>query len=98
MLEELCDSAVEVGRELAKLAGGETRWRSIIRNMLHAWDRGIQSVRNRESTVSLAPIMKRAGFSEHDRPMPASRTGESPLLAKRRSSPRMRKRKQDSRT
>lgn len=29
-------SAVEVGRELAKLAGSEKRWRSIIKNMLYA--------------------------------------------------------------
>lgn len=42
MLEEQCDSAVDVGRELAKLASSEKRWRNIIKNMLHAWDRGIQ--------------------------------------------------------
>ncbi len=42
MLEELCESAVEVGSELAKLARNEKRWRSIIKNMLHAWDRGIR--------------------------------------------------------
>lgn len=98
MLEELCDSAVEVGHELAKLAGSEKRWRSIIKNMLHAWDRGIQDVRNPSSTVSLAPIMNKAGFSDHDKPTPAPRTGESPLLAKRRSSPRVRKRKEESPT
>src|SRR6185312_800240 len=51
MLEELCDSAVEVGRELAKLASSEKRWRTIIKNMLHAWDRGIQDVRSPNSTV-----------------------------------------------
>jgi serine/threonine-protein kinase HipA len=96
MLEELCDSAVEVGRELAKLASSEKRWRSIIKNMLHAWDRGIQDVRNSNSTVSLAPVIKKAGFSEFDKPMPAPRTGESLLLAKRRSSPRVRKRKNES--
>jgi serine/threonine-protein kinase HipA len=93
MLEELCDSAVEVGRELAKLAGSEKRWRSIIKNMLYAWDRGIQDVRNPNSTVSLAPVIEEAGFSDYDKPAPAPRTGESPLLAKRRSSPRVRKRK-----
>lgn len=98
MLEELCDSAVDVGRELAKLASSEKRWRSIIKNMLHAWDRGIRDVRSPDSTVSLAPVMKKAGFSEFDRPRPASRSGESQLLAKRRSSPRVRKRKEESRT
>ena len=96
MLEELCDSAVEVGRELAKLAGSEKRWRSIIKNMLYAWDRGMQDVRSQNSTVSLAPVIKKAGFSDYDKPLPAPRTGESPLLAKRRSSPRVRKRKKES--
>jgi serine/threonine-protein kinase HipA len=98
MLEELCDSAVEVARELAKLASGEKRWRNIIKNMLFAWDRGIRDVRNRDSTVSLATVIKRAGFSDYDKPAPAPRTGESPLLAKRRSSPRVRKRKETSRS
>jgi serine/threonine-protein kinase HipA len=93
MLEELCDSAVEVGRELAKLAGSEKRWRSIIKNMLYAWDRGMQDVRNPNTTVSLAAVIKEAGFSDYDKPAPAPHTGESPLLAKRRSSPRVRKRK-----
>lgn len=93
MLEELCDSAVEVARELAKLASTETRWHSIIKNMLFAWDRGMQDVRNPNSTVSLAPVIKEAGLSDYDMPAPAPRTGESPLLAKRRSSPRVRKRK-----
>ena len=93
MLEELCDSAVEVGRELAKLAISEKRWRSIIKNMLYAWDRGMQDVRNPNSTVSLAAVIKEAGFSDYDKPAPAPHTGESPLLAKRRSSPRVRKRK-----
>ena len=93
MLEELCDSAVEVARELAKLARAQTRWHSIIKNMLFAWDRGMQDVRNPNSTVSLAPVIKEAGLSDYDKPAPAPRAGESPLLAKRRSSPRVRKRK-----
>jgi serine/threonine-protein kinase HipA len=95
MLEELCDSAVDVGRELTKLARSEKRWRGIIKNMLHAWERGIQGVRNPNSTVSLARLIEGAGFSDYDRPAPAERTGESPLLGKRRSSPRVRKRKKE---
>ena len=97
MLEELCESAVEVARELAKLANTETRWRSIIKNMLHAWNRGMQDVRAPNSSVSLAPVIKKAGFSDYEKPAPAPRSGESPLLAKRRSSPRIRKRKGESR-
>jgi serine/threonine-protein kinase HipA len=98
MLEELCDSAVEVGRELAKLAASEQRWRGIIKNMLYAWDRGMNDVRTSNSTVSLAPLIREAGFSASDKPALAPRTGESPLLAKRRSSPRVRKRKGESRS
>lgn len=96
MLEDLCDSAVEVGRELAKLASSEKRWQGIIKNMLYAWDRGIQDVRNPSSTVSLASVIKAARFSDYDKPALAPRTGESPLLAKRRSSRRVRKRKGES--
>jgi serine/threonine-protein kinase HipA len=98
MLEELCDSAVEVGRELAKLAGSEKRWSSVIKNMLHAWDRGIHDVRSPGATLSLAPVIQEAGFSDYDKPAPAPRMGESPLLAKRRSSRRVRKRKEESQT
>lgn len=97
MIEELCDSAVEVGRDLAKLATREKRWQGIIKNMLYAWDRGIQGVRNPSSTVSLAPVIKAARFSDYDKPEPAPRTGESPLLAKRRSNPGASKRKRKSR-
>jgi serine/threonine-protein kinase HipA len=93
MLEELCGSAVEVGRELTKLATSEKRWQGIVKNMLHAWDRGIQDMRHSSSTVSLAPVIKAERFSDYDRPAPAPRTGESPLLAKRRNRPRVRKRK-----
>jgi hypothetical protein len=98
MIEELCDSAVEVARELATLASMETRWHRIINNMLYAWDRGMQDVRNPNSTVSLAPVIKEAGFSDNNKPAPAPRTGESPLPAKRRSGPRVRKRKGEPRT
>lgn len=97
MLEELCESAVEVARELARLASAETRWRGIIKNMLHAWNRGMQDARAPNSSVSLAPVIKKAGFSDYEKPAPAPRSGESPLLAKRRSSPRVRKRKGESR-
>jgi serine/threonine-protein kinase HipA len=93
MLEELCDSAVEVSRELAHLASSETRWRDIIKNMLYAWERGMRDVRNPSSTVDMADVIKTAGLSDYDTPAAAPRTGESPLLAKRRSSPRVRKRK-----
>jgi serine/threonine-protein kinase HipA len=92
MLEELCDSAVEVGRALAKLARSEKRWQGIIKNMLYAWDRGIQDVRNPGSTLSLAPVITAARFSDYDKPAPAPRIGASVLLAKR-GSRRARRRK-----
>jgi serine/threonine-protein kinase HipA len=97
MLEELCDSAVEVGRDLAKLASSEKRWSSVIKNMLFAWDRGIQGVRSPEATVSLGPVIRKAGFSDYDKPPRAPRVRESPLIARRRSSRRVRKRKGESR-
>jgi serine/threonine-protein kinase HipA len=97
MLEELCEAAIDIARELGKLASSETRWRGIIKNMLHTWNRGMQDVRAPKHTVSLAPIMKKSGLSDYEKPTPAPRTGESPLLGKRRSSPRVRKRKGEPR-
>jgi serine/threonine-protein kinase HipA len=96
MLDELCDAAVSTARELVALSRDESAWQSIVKYMLWAWDCGIQDVRRPNSTVSLGPVLQEAGFADYDRPAPAPRTGESPLLGKRRSSRRVRKRKDAS--
>ncbi len=93
MLDELCDAVVSTAHELAALSRGNNAWHFIIKNMLWAWDQGIQSVREPGSTLTLGPIIRDAGFAPPERPQPVARTGESPLLGKRRRSPRVRKHK-----
>jgi serine/threonine-protein kinase HipA len=93
MLDELCDAVVSTAHELAALSRGNNAWHFIIKNMLWAWDQGIQSVREPGSTLTLGPIIRDAGFGPPEQPQPVARTGESPLLGKRRRSPRVRKHK-----
>jgi len=93
MLDELCDAAVSIAKELVALSRENPAWRGIIKNMLWAWDSGIQAVRDTHSTLTLGPLIRKAGMGDYDRPPPPPRTGESPLLGKRRTSPRVRQRK-----
>lgn len=45
MVEQVCESAVEVGRELIQAAGNDARWRGIAGQMLHVWNEGMTSLR-----------------------------------------------------
>jgi serine/threonine-protein kinase HipA len=87
MVEALCDSAVEVGHELIEAARNETQWHDVAKQMLHAWDEGMTSLRSPKKSVpfkGLKPAIEAAGFSA---PEPAQRAreviGRSPLLGKR---------------
>jgi serine/threonine-protein kinase HipA len=46
MVEQLCDSAVTVGREMIQVSKNETRWREITAQMLHTWNDGMASLRS----------------------------------------------------
>jgi len=87
MVEALCDSAVAVGHELIEAARNEPPWRNVAKQMLHAWDDGMTSLRSPKKSLQfkgLKPAIEAAGFSA---PEPAERAreviGRSPLLAKR---------------
>jgi serine/threonine-protein kinase HipA len=87
MVEALCDSAVEVGHELIEAARNEPQWRHVAKQMLHAWDEGMTSLRSLKKSPQfkgLKPAIEAAGFSA---PEPAERAreviGRSPLLGKR---------------
>lgn len=54
MVEQLCDSAVAVGREMIEVSKNETRWRDITAQMLHAWNDGMASLRSVRSETSSA--------------------------------------------
>ena len=72
MLEALCDSAVGVGKEVAQAAKNEPQWQYIAKQMLHAWNEGIQSLRNPKPSVpvgGLTPVIESAGFSDPEPPI-----------------------------
>jgi serine/threonine-protein kinase HipA len=83
----LCDSAVAVGHELIEAARNEPQWHSVAKQMLHAWDDGMASLRSPKKSLQfkgLKPAIEAAGFSA---PEPPEKTreviGRSPLLGKR---------------
>ncbi|MBN3846438.1 type II toxin-antitoxin system HipA family toxin [Paraburkholderia sp. Ac-20342] len=87
MVEALCDSAVDVGHELIEAARNEPQWRALAKQMLHAWDDGMASLRSSKKSLQfkgLKPAIEAAGFSA---PEPPERTreviGHSPLLGRR---------------
>jgi len=93
MMEQLCESAVEVGREVIEAAKNEPRWRNVAKGMVYAWNEGMASVRSarREKHLKgLTTHIEAAGFSDPPRPERPRTTGHSELLA-RRTSPRRRR-------
>jgi serine/threonine-protein kinase HipA len=88
MVERLCESAVEVGREIIAAAKNEPRWHGIAKHMLHAWNEGMASLRSVTSDKKykgLSADIAAAGFSDPVRPVRPEAVGRSPLLARRRS-------------
>lgn len=87
MVETLCESAVEVGHEVIEAAKNESQWRTVAKQMLHAWNEGMESLRSPKKSVQfkgLTTAIEAAGFSAAE---PPERTreviGHSPLLGKR---------------
>jgi len=71
MLERLCESAVEVGREMIAAAKNEPRWHDIAKQMLHAWNEGMASVRSARKDTKLKGLtqyIEAAGFSVEPAP------------------------------
>jgi serine/threonine-protein kinase HipA len=86
MVERLCESAVEVGREVIEAAKNEPRWRDVAKGMVHAWNEGMASVRSMRREISLkalTPHIEAASMAERPRPVPRARIGHSELLARR---------------
>jgi serine/threonine-protein kinase HipA len=87
MVDALCDSAVDVGHQVIEAARNEPQWRGVAKQMLHAWNDGMESLRSPKKNVKLKGLSKAieaAGFSAAQPPGPAREvTGRSPLLAKR---------------
>ncbi len=88
MVEQLCESAVEVGEEIIAAAKSEPRWRPMAKQMVHAWNDGMASLRDPKRAVAfrgLDAAIAEAGFSD-PQPPETDRVaiGRSELLASRR--------------
>ncbi len=88
MVEQLCESAVEVGQEIIEAACNETRWHDIARQMVHAWNEGMNSLLTTKRVghfQGLRAAIDAAGFSD---PVPPEHPhvviGRSELLPPRR--------------
>lgn len=85
MVERLCESAVEVGAELAEAARTEPRWHAVAKQMLHAWNEGMSTLRDPKRPAifrGLDGTIAAAGFSDPQPPEPVRVTiGRSELLA-----------------
>ncbi|MEM5293168.1 type II toxin-antitoxin system HipA family toxin [Burkholderia sp. JPY481] len=88
MVEALCDSAVDVGHELIEAARNEPQWRTVAKQMLHAWDDGMTSLRSPKKSLQfrgLKPAIEAAGFSAPEPPERSREViGHSPLLGRRK--------------
>jgi serine/threonine-protein kinase HipA len=89
MVERLCESAVAVGHEIIEGARNEPQWNGIAKQILHAWNDGMASLRSPKSTGlfgGLSSAIEAAGFSEPEPPDTAREViGRSELLAKPRA-------------
>jgi serine/threonine-protein kinase HipA len=88
MVERLCESAVEVGREIIQATKDDQRWRPIAKQMLHVWNEGMASLRSVKSDKrykALSEDIAAADFSDPAVPEPPQALGRSELLARPRS-------------
>jgi len=88
MVERLCESAVEVGREVIEAARNEPRWHTVAKHMVHAWNEGMMTLRSSKNEVAfrgLDEAIAHAGFSEPEKPESSREViGRSELLARPR--------------
>lgn len=87
MVERLCESAVDVGKEVIEAARNERRWHAVARQMVHAWNDGMASLRSSKSVPafrSLEEAIVQAGFSKPEKPESGRKViGRSELLGRR---------------
>ena len=88
MVERLCESAVEVGAQVIEAARNEPNWRPIAKQMVHAWNEGMASLRDPKQSVAFRGLdgaIAASGFSEPEPPEKIYVTiGRSELLAPKR--------------
>jgi serine/threonine-protein kinase HipA len=85
MVAALCDAAVETGHEVIAAAQSRPEWREVAKNMVHAWNDGMEAVRSPKPNVAfrgLTAAIEEAKFSEPAKPTAPEKVGRSPLLPK----------------
>lgn len=86
MAERLCESAVEVGKELIEAARNEPRWRTVAKQMVHAWDEGMSVLRDPKHSTAfrgLDEAIASAAFSDPEPPERPKVIGRSALMGER---------------
>jgi serine/threonine-protein kinase HipA len=88
MVEQLCESAIAVGKEVIEAAKNEPAWRDVAKPMVHAWNQGMETLRSPRAAPhfrGLDTAITEAGFSG-PRAAESSRVqiGRSELLAPRK--------------
>lgn len=87
MVEQLCESAVAVGKEVIEAAKHEPVWREVAKQMVHAWNQGMETLRSPKAAPhfrGLDSAIAEAGFSAPHQPeRRRERIGRSELLAKK---------------
>jgi serine/threonine-protein kinase HipA len=58
MVEALCDSALEVSHQVLEAARNEPQWRGVATQMLHAWNDGVDSLRDPNKNVKLKSLIE----------------------------------------
>ena len=86
MVEALCEAALETGKEVIAAAKERPEWHDVAKNMVHAWNDGMEAVRSPKPNVALrglTDVIEAARFSKPDKAPPDEKYGRSPLLPKR---------------
>ncbi len=86
MVEALCDAAVDTGKEVIAQANERPEWRPVAKNMMHAWNDGMEALRSVKPDASLRELTSKideAKFSGPDKRPAEEKRGRSPLLPKR---------------
>lgn len=88
MVEQLCESAVTVGKEVIEAAKNEPAWRDVAKQMVHAWNEGMETLRSPRAAPhfrGLDTAITEAGFSGPRAPERSrEQIGRSELLAPRK--------------
>lgn len=88
MVAQLCESAVEVGNEVIAAAKNEPAWRDVAKQMVHAWNEGMQTLRSPKTAPhfrGLDTAIEEAGLSGPRKPERSREViGRSELLVKKR--------------